>query len=50
MMSGDYKFRWAEMERPIGGHRRARLHVTDETGSDVTLSWLQPWRGDRIDE
>ena len=21
---------------------RARLHLTDETGNDVTLSWLQP--------
>jgi len=23
---------------------------TDETSNDVPLSWLQPWRGDRIDE
>ena len=50
MMSGDYKFRWAELERPIGGFRRASVHLTDETGNDVTLSWLQPWRGNRIDE
>ena len=50
MMSGDYKFRWAELERPIGGFRRARLHVTDETGIPMTLTWFQPWRGDRIDE
>ena len=45
-----YTLRRAELERPIGGYRRARVHVTDETGNDVTLSWLQPWRGDRIDE
>jgi hypothetical protein len=38
-----YTVRWAELERPIGGYRRARAHVTDETGIDVTLSWLQPW-------
>ena len=50
MMSGDYKFRWAELERPIGGFRRARLHVTDETGIPMTLTWFQPWRGDRIDQ
>jgi len=45
-----HRFRWSELERPIGGYRRARVHVTDETGNDVTLSWLQPWRGNRIDE
>ena len=45
-----YTIRWAELERPIGGFRRAGLHVTDETGNDVTLTWLQPWRGNRIDE
>lgn len=45
-----YKIRWAELERPIGGYRRARVHVTDKTGNDATLSWLQPWRGNRVDE
>ena len=50
MMSGNYKLRSAELERPIGGFRRARVHLTDETGNNVTLTWFQPWSGDRIDE
>ena len=45
-----YEIRWAELERPIGGYRRARLHVTDETGIPMTLTWSQPWTGDRIDK
>jgi hypothetical protein len=50
MMSGNYKLRSAELERPIGGFRRASVHVTDETGIPMTLTWFQPWRGDRIDQ
>ncbi|HVH61609.1 MAG TPA: hypothetical protein VM709_14805, partial [Candidatus Sulfotelmatobacter sp.] len=42
-----YKIRRASLERPIGGFRRARVHVTDETGTAKTLIWFQPWRGDR---
>lgn len=38
-----YTIRWASLERPIGGFRRARVYVTDETGNDLTLTWLQPW-------
>ena len=45
-----YTIRWASLERPIDGFRRATAHVTDETGTAKTLIWFQPWRGDRIDE
>ena len=45
-----HTFRWAELETPIGGFRRARVHVTDETGIATTLIWFQPWSGNRIDE
>jgi hypothetical protein len=38
-----YTIRWAELERPIGGYRRASVHVIDETGIPMTLVWLQPW-------
>lgn len=41
-----YTIRSASLERPIGGFRRARAYVTDETGNDLTLTWLQPWRGE----
>lgn len=44
-----HRFRWAELERPIGGFRRARVHVTDESGIAMTLTWFQPWCGDRIE-
>lgn len=45
-----YMIRSASLERPVGGFRRARVHVTDETGTAKTLIWFQPWSGDRIDE
>ena len=45
-----YTIRWASLERPVGGFRRATVHVTDETGIPMTLTWFQPWSGDRIDE
>ena len=45
-----YKIRRAWLERPIGGFRRATVHATDETGNDLTFTWLQPWRGNRFDE
>lgn len=45
-----YKIRCASLERPVGGFRRATVHVTDETGIATTLIWFQPWSGDRIDE
>ena len=45
-----YTIQRAWLERPVGGFRRATVHVTDETGTAKTLIWFQPWRGDRIDE
>lgn len=45
-----YKIRRACLERPVGGFRRATVHVTDGIGTTKTLVWWQPWRGDRIDE
>ena len=38
-----YTIRSASLERPVGGFRRARVHVKDETGIPMTLIWLQPW-------
>lgn len=43
-----YTIRSASLERPIGGFRRARAYVTDETGNNLTLAWLQPWRGQDV--
>lgn len=45
-----YKIRRAWLERPVSGFRRATVHVEDETGIPMTLTWFQPWSGDRIDE
>lgn len=45
-----YTFHSASLERPVGGFRRATVHVMDETGILVTLTWFQPWRGSHIDE
>ena len=38
-----YTIRWASLERPVGGFRRARVYTTDKTGNDLTFTWLQPW-------
>lgn len=43
-----YTIRSSSLERPIGGFRRARAYVTDETGNNLTLGWLQPWTGSRV--
>lgn len=43
-----YTIRLTLLERPVGGFRRARVYATDETGNDLTLTWLQPWCGEDV--